>query len=110
MPNGSFEDMREAIRVAAEVERFRAGWERLWGAERAAELATEAERRARTLPLARLEACRQVGEEEILRLMREAPTGSVQVWACGVAPCPCECNRGEFCGGCGHAGCGRRHQ
>ncbi len=23
-------------------------------------------------------------------------------------PCPCECNRGEFCGGCGHAGCGRR--
>lgn len=24
------------------------------------------------------------------------------------APCPCECNRGEFCGGCGHTGCGRR--
>jgi len=23
-------------------------------------------------------------------------------------PCPCECNRGGFCGGCGHAGCGRR--
>lgn len=24
--------------------------------------------------------------------------------------CPCECNRNpkEFCGGCGHAGCGRR--
>lgn len=22
--------------------------------------------------------------------------------------CPCECNRGEFCGGCGHRGCGRR--
>lgn len=22
------------------------------------------------------------------------------------APCPCECNRGGFCGGCGHAGCG----
>ena len=20
-------------------------------------------------------------------------------------PCPCECNRGGFCGGCGHAGC-----
>ncbi len=19
--------------------------------------------------------------------------------------CPCECNRGGFCGGCGHAGC-----
>ena len=23
-------------------------------------------------------------------------------------PCPCECQRGEFCGGCGHRGCGRR--
>jgi hypothetical protein len=23
-------------------------------------------------------------------------------------PCPCECNSGGFCGGCGHAGCGRR--
>lgn len=26
----------------------------------------------------------------------------------GVGPCPCECNRGQFCGGCGHAGCGGR--
>lgn len=25
-----------------------------------------------------------------------------------VPPCPCECNHGGFCGGCGHAGCGRR--
>lgn len=24
------------------------------------------------------------------------------------APCPCACNAGGFCGGCGHAGCGRR--
>lgn len=24
------------------------------------------------------------------------------------APCPCECNSGRFCGGCGHAGCGGR--
>lgn len=23
-------------------------------------------------------------------------------------PCPCECNHGGFCGGCGHAGCGGR--
>lgn len=23
-------------------------------------------------------------------------------------PCPCECNQGGFCGGCGHAGCGGR--
>lgn len=22
--------------------------------------------------------------------------------------CPCECNEGGFCGGCGHAGCGVR--
>jgi hypothetical protein len=22
--------------------------------------------------------------------------------------CPCECNSGGFCGGCGHAGCGGR--
>jgi hypothetical protein len=67
---------------AAEVERFRAGWERLWGAERAAELWTEAERRARTIPpgVDLLEACRQVQEEEILRAMREAP--AVRVWTC----------------------------
>lgn len=23
-------------------------------------------------------------------------------------PCPCACNHGGFCGGCGHAGCGGR--
>ena len=23
-------------------------------------------------------------------------------------PCPCVCNSGGFCGGCGHAGCGGR--
>lgn len=25
-----------------------------------------------------------------------------------VSPCPCDCNTGGFCGGCGHAGCGGR--
>lgn len=25
-----------------------------------------------------------------------------------VGTCGCECGRGGFCGGCGHAGCGRR--
>ena len=25
-------------------------------------------------------------------------------------PCPCACNSGGFCGGCGHAGCGARRQ
>ncbi len=74
--------MREAIRVAAEVERFRAGWTKLWGAERAAELYDLAERRARTIPpgIDILEACRQVQEEEILRAVREAP--AVRVWTC----------------------------
>ncbi len=24
-----------------------------------------------------------------------------------VGACPCSCNRGGFCGGCGHAGCSR---
>jgi hypothetical protein len=25
-----------------------------------------------------------------------------------VRPCPCECSRGGYCGGCGHRGCTRR--
>jgi hypothetical protein len=25
-----------------------------------------------------------------------------------IGPCPCACNSGGFCGGCGHAGCGGR--
>ena len=25
-----------------------------------------------------------------------------------IGPCPCICNAGGFCGGCGHAGCGAR--
>lgn len=29
-----------------------------------------------------------------------------------VGPCPCECNDNppQFCGGCGHAGCGMRRR
>lgn len=23
-----------------------------------------------------------------------------------IGPCSCECNSGQFCGGCGHVGCG----
>ncbi len=34
-----------------------------------------------------------------------APYGTVRQT---VAPCFCECSRGGFCGGCGHAGCKRR--
>lgn len=28
-----------------------------------------------------------------------------QAATANVGPCPCECNSGGFCGGCGHAGC-----
>lgn len=35
----------------------------------------------------------------------ETPSERVRRW---VGPCSCECNSGGFCGGCGHAGCGRR--
>ncbi len=34
--------------------------------------------------------------------------GTSRSWVGNVAPCPCECNAGGFCGGCGHAGCGGR--
>ena len=45
---------------------------------------------------------------------RPAPTAresadQMRRWARrNVGSCPCECNSGGFCGGCGHAGCGRR--
>jgi hypothetical protein len=32
----------------------------------------------------------------------------MQSYKLKVPPCPCECNSGGFCGGCGHAGCGGR--
>lgn len=34
-----------------------------------------------------------------------AYTGRAAAWP---GPCTCECQHGGFCGGCGHAGCGRR--
>ena len=32
--------------------------------------------------------------------------GCVGAAASAVEPCPCACNEGGWCGGCGHAGCG----
>jgi hypothetical protein len=36
------------------------------------------------------------------------PTYTPPRYSQAVGPCPCECNSGGFCGGCGHAGCGGR--
>jgi hypothetical protein len=37
-----------------------------------------------------------------------APSGPSPVRRRTPGPCPCACNSGGFCGGCGHAGCGGR--
>lgn len=44
------------------------------------------------------------------RVVDELPPGAVPVIVRGYndGPCPCECNSGGRCGGCGHAGCGGR--
>jgi hypothetical protein len=36
------------------------------------------------------------------------PKERVQWLPTNVGPCPCDCNHGGLCGGCGHAGCGRK--
>lgn len=38
---------------------------------------------------------------------RPVNTAAIRYLRCN-EPCPCECNSGGFCGGCGHAGCGGR--
>ncbi|GAA2658753.1 hypothetical protein [Streptomyces vastus] len=37
-----------------------------------------------------------------------APVGQPTARRCTQGRCPCSCNSGGFCGGCGHAGCGGR--
>ena len=37
---------------------------------------------------------------QLLRILDQEPNK--------ILPCPCECNQGQFCGGCGHRGCGWR--
>jgi hypothetical protein len=42
-------------------------------------------------------------------ILPETPLGAPVPRVARVAGlCPCSCNSGGFCGGCGHAGCGRR--
>ena len=47
---------------------------------------------------------RDLVHDEIIRRMERNRLMN----ATPVKPCPCECNSGGFCGGCGHAGCGGR--
>lgn len=42
------------------------------------------------------------------RALEDVPQGEENQVKKRVGPCPCECNSGGFCGGCGHAGCGGR--
>jgi hypothetical protein len=48
----------------------------------------------------------ELWEEEMEAHLDNTDLAPVRVHV--TVPCPCECNRGSFCGGCGHAGCGRR--
>jgi hypothetical protein len=53
----------------------------------------------------------QAPEGTIRRLLsQDAPSPAAGNSRPAAAPCPCACNRGGFCGGCGHAGCGARQQ
>lgn len=40
-------------------------------------------------------------DERVARYKMERDTRAIR-------GCPCACNSGGFCGGCGHAGCGGR--
>lgn len=44
----------------------------------------------------------------VVDAMEDTPAAPVPTVARKAGPCPCVCNSGGFCGGCGHAGCGRR--
>lgn len=53
----------------------------------------------------------QAPERKISRMLsREAPPPAAGSSRPAAGPCPCVCNRGGFCGGCGHAGCGAHRQ
>lgn len=45
--------------------------------------------------------------EDAGRRVERTPQGTLHVFA-RVGPCPCACNSGGWCGGCGHGGCGGR--
>jgi hypothetical protein len=53
----------------------------------------------------------QAPEGTIRRMLsRETPPPVPGTARPHAGPCPCACNNGGFCGGCGHAGCGARRQ
>lgn len=54
----------------------------------------------------------QAPEGTIRRMLsqEEPPTPAAGSSRPAAGPCPCACNSGGFCGGCGHAGCGARRQ
>lgn len=47
-------------------------------------------------------------DRTLVRAVERALAERADAVATAVGSCPCECNSGGFCGGCGHAGCGRR--
>lgn len=55
-----------------------------------------------------LESLEMVSVVDMISDDQPTPAAPVPTVARVAGPCPCECNRGGFCGGCGHAGCGRR--
>jgi hypothetical protein len=61
----------------------------------------------RYIEAAELDAASYLAEAIALRALQRGPGGDA---VSGAPPCPCECNRGGFCGGCGHPGCGRRQR
>lgn len=83
-------------------------------------------RAADTRPVSTHEMCRSEGHgdhlpdqlpiPDCLYLLRAAPDDDHAATAVPgasapkrtAAGCPCVCNSGGFCGGCGHAGCGGR--
>jgi hypothetical protein len=56
----------------------------------------------------RMEEMRQARQRDEDRRYQAAYDAMPNARASWPGPCPCECNRGQFCGGCGHAGCGGR--
>jgi hypothetical protein len=43
-----------------------------------------------------------------VRCTNAARPDTIELSTKGLDMCTCECSSGGFCGGCGHAGCGRR--
>ncbi len=65
-------------------------------------------------PLQAIAPLDQLPRDDRLRILRAAtehswlPYPTTRPRRRTVSGCPCPCNSGGFCGGCGHAGCGGR--